>query len=83
MESVMSAPSNRGSPAVWGVAVQRQWRRRPGGGASRLWLRPSLEIGLGFGQWGVAAAAEPRTVSRGPTSFLLRSATKVHQPLMD
>jgi hypothetical protein len=25
-----------------------------------------LEIGLGLGQWGVAAAGEPRTVSRGP-----------------
>jgi hypothetical protein len=71
MESVMSASSNRGSPAVWGVAVQRQWRRRPGGGAFHLWLRPSLKIGIGFGQWGVAAAAEPRTVSRGLTSFFI------------
>jgi hypothetical protein len=69
MESVMSASSSQGSPAVWGVAVQRQWRRRPGGGASRRWLRPSLEIGLGLGQWGVAAAREPRIMSRGPTSF--------------
>jgi hypothetical protein len=69
MESVMSASLSRGSPAVWGVAVQRQWRRRPGGGASRRWLRPSLEIGLGLGQWGVAAACEPRTVSHDPTSF--------------
>jgi hypothetical protein len=69
MESVMSASSSRGSPAVWGVAVQRQWRRRPGDGASRRWLRPSLEIGLGLGQWGVAAAGEPCTVIRGSTSF--------------
>jgi hypothetical protein len=82
MESVMSAPSSRGSPAVWGVAVQRQWRRWPGGGASRRWLRPSLKIDLGLGQWGVMAAREPRTVSRDPHLLLLRSATGAHQPLM-
>jgi hypothetical protein len=79
MESMMSAPSSRESPAVWGVAVQRQWRsvaELPAAGCA------PLEIGLGLGQWEVAAADEPRTVSCDPYLLLLRSATGAHQPLM-